>query len=882
MNKITRWALSLILVFAVFFSVVSPAFAAPALPEGVSRDQVAAAIPAADSLVSEAAPALTGNTLYGTLAGVLFSDATLSEILIKIYGALSEQQNTLSRLGIKISPADVSACMGLYPNVAAALAPCAEWGAVDLSGCVWGVADDSGFANALACMLAPFNDILYVILCGGSYRISLLTVTGADGYANSVLPLLGALGCPVIIAPDQFKQRADQNRNSMVYDICYSVLSLAAEFCVSPASTAVRVLPGLTEYINNDELTNSVNSLIEPLKIGIGNLSGIFDVQQVSSLLGLVGDTGDFAAKFRTDFTGMLNSSPALSDIKLAQLDTALIASCKGDDAATFYTLCLWIIDTVKLNKDKFFESQTDLHSELRGLLESYLAKSGDELFVLLIKLLNGSGARPYDVEWREHAFTAAPATYTANLSRENFVKVVEGIDELFDEISVENTGLSLETTLSRRIYSNAVVTALAKAVWSALASSGSSSALSMLGIPSSMNSFADALASYGYTSAAGGLRAAGSWDNVAELNWGFMDGSKDGFERALTAALRPLRPLLEPLLVNGSIKIFGGISIGGTNGYNTAVIPILEALGCPSESVKNYDTYAKGAGTDAIITGLIHPVTALIDKICARPVYTVTQILPNVVFFISNGSLTQCVSNLIKPIEDACNDLGLDLKVLGFDASALTDIDVLGKISDAVPELIEGFALPRPDLSKIAGLGAKTSIDSRRTFKGEFVIAEYVRADQPGEMVTFLRYIVTALKDPANADAIKNFMSSTSSSQSSDDSQPDIFSQFSAGIGDQFADMTVDEVIEWLYKLFFRDRAISSAQSNDYLPTVIYEQRRKPLTLTQIISYIVLPILLAAFFLFLFRHRIRDLIERINAKRGKYRVKVGGTYVDT
>ena len=54
-----------------------------------------------------------------------------------------------------------------------------------------------------------------------------------------------------------------------------------------------------------------------------------------------------------------------------------------------------------------------------------------------------------------------------------------------------------------------------------------------------------------------------------------------------------------------------------------------------------------------------------------------------------------------------------------------------------------------------------------------------------------------------------------------------EMFATYSTGIGDEIAKMSVDETVEWLYKIFFRERATVEEADPDYTPTVIYQEKK-------------------------------------------------------
>ena len=84
-------------------------------------------------------------------------------------------------------------------------------------------------------------------------------------------------------------------------------------------------------------------------------------------------------------------------------------------------------------------------------------------------------------------------------------------------------------------------------------------------------------------------------------------------------------------------------------------------------------------------------------------------------------------------------------------------------------------------------------------------------------------------------------------------------------------AAMTTDETIEWLYKLFFRERAVKEIKpQDDYLPTIIYEEKKENTVLK---SLVLAALILGAVELAFLKNRTR--IERyIEDKKLKKKLK--------
>ena len=108
-------------------------------------------------------------------------------------------------------------------------------------------------------------------------------------------------------------------------------------------------------------------------------------------------------------------------------------------------------------------------------------------------------------------------------------------------------------------------------------------------------------------------------------------------------------------------------------------------------------------------------------------------------------------------------------------------------------------------------------------------------------------------MKAPGNESLIKGFMGGGAEGGN------DMFATYSSGIGDEMAKMTTDETVEWLYKLFFRERAVKEIKpQDDYLPTIIYEGKKEN---TALKGFIFVVIIVCAGELVFIKNRTR--IER-------------------
>lgn len=860
------------------FSVCLPGFAAVSYPSGVTNESAAKAAEGTDKLVENAAVSFKGKSLRSLVLPELFSDEALSRFLTGIYSKLEESSKSLSRLGIDITPAGVANGLSNYPSVAKALKNASSWAELDLSSAHWGVKDKYDFSAAVSAMLAVFNDVLYTVLCSGSYKVGPFTFKGSNGYENGLVAMLFALGCSWYEEPATFYAEAAENRAMMIYNIALSLFSLLEDVLDAPAMKLSETLPNLAHYIKDGGLEYSVNELLKPFSLHIGNIVSLFSGSQMLSLLMFLQDNKKYTTNFSENINTVLADMASSSDLKLAEIDLDTLKSCgtekdgyvEANIGESFTMLSRWLIDTAKLNEDKLTEMLSG-DKEMKDLLpavRNFLKKDTDELFSTLVSLLTAKTGSELDYEWTQKEFTATSVSYTANLGQEKYQRVLDGIDSVINEFLVEfGDGKSLKSTLRSTIYSGTTLAALAKGLYSKLDDEKTKEALSALGIGVSPYSVGRALSSRGFYSAGSCLSGCYKWSNVKEASLAACFGidGRESFEKALVALLAPLESVLEVFLANGTLEVLGSVNIPGTNGYNTAVIPLLEALGCPEKSILTYKEYVKGKGSDKIITAVTTPVLDLVDRLCKKPVYTLCDILPNMIYFISNGSLNQCLNNLTDPITRLLDSFGLKLSDLGVDLSELERTDLLNEAAKAIPKMAKNtLILPKPDLKSLAGIGTLTEFQSKRTHSGSAAKVYAVKSDKTAVLITILRYFVGAVKDERNSGTLSKMMAPKKGQEN------DMFAQYSSGIGEQMNSMSVDEAIEWLYKLFFRERAVEETTGEYvYDKEIIYHEEEttdKRVIAAPII--IVLVILLAI--AIIKREKLRSHFDERSRKRAE------------
>lgn len=824
--------------------------AAIAYPDGVSESNCLEAIPKLDSAV-KALMSAGGQDIKDSAYKAFFADDTLNGIFAAVYKEIGASADSLSAVGVELTPAVLAQNLSAYKDVSAKLSACktldeAIKNSVSFK---WGISDKNGFAAALSAMFSPLNELLYTVLCGGTLKINaLMSIKGDNGYQNTLVPLLQTLECPSVMSQANFTAAAGKNRGAMLQNLALMLFSALDKIFEAPVSGVCSVLPALAYYIDSGALKQAINKLVEPLSLRIG----IFTIPGISSLLSSVTELEngfDISALLKNaDFSKITGSDIKLTlpEISMEELAACAAANEDGtissDRAAALITVLRWLTEALKLNRAQII-SLTGMTDS--GMLDSFINKDADSLIKLIINLFTMSEAPIQNsAVWSAPTFTPSAAAYTANLTQENFQKVLNEIDALLDEVAAEaDPEATIESVLTQKIYSGSLLSNIAVGLFSAVGSEKTAPLLSLLGIDATPAGVAQSIAA-SYPSAAAALRQYSSWEkvNADNIRWGFSDGNKSAFKTALTALLSPFSDIFRFLLAEDSLTLFGAVTLSGADGYNSAVIPLLEALSCDSGAIKSYDEYKAGADINALFTAILDPLFELIDRVCKKPVYTLCEILPNAVYFLNGGGLGFVIENLLFPLTEFLKQAGLS-DVLAGSTEQLKSIN----LSETVQKLTDSaqlpIKLPQFDFGQIAAFGTAEQRTSRRTVSGGAVQYSYIKADGTAVLVTLLRYLVSALGEPENEQLLSGLMSTEGGEQTG---TPDMMAMYAAKITDQFKTMTVDEIIEWLYDLLFSESPKKEDKTDDgYIPTIIYEEPAKSPLVPILITLLCLAVVL-------------------------------------
>ena len=286
-----------------------------------------------------------------------------------------------------------------------------------------------------------------------------------------------------------------------------------------------------------------------------------------------------------------------------------------------------------------------------------------------------------------------------------------------------------------------------------------------------------------------------------------FEDGNRAAFVAELVRFITPAVPVLKVLLLEDNNLVISLpdteateeteakegmnlVTVYSYNGYNSALIPILEALSC--EGIVPYDTF-KTLDDAAMVMAVLNPILDLIDSITESDdmVQDLINIIPNILYFISNEGLNQAVDNLLRPVY-----VVLDVIRPIIDVDLSIDFDLNKVLSD----LLASAGLDSIDYSDISALLQASGeldedLDSVAGGKRKYLKAE--NALTPELVTIVLRLAVNTLLVKDNSDAIIESLRERGNL-----SEKDIESV--REVLDSLRALTTDEVLFVLYYVFF------------------------------------------------------------------------------
>ena len=230
-----------------------------------------------------------------------------------------------------------------------------------------------------------------------------------------------------------------------------------------------------------------------------------------------------------------------------------------------------------------------------------------------------------------------------------------------------------IENTANENLYTDKMVTELAKVVYPALYD-----LLSGLGIDIAGLTIFDIIEEAGlavdpagvaagiseeYSAAKNAIGSAATWNDVVwdDVTWGVTNGDEDSFYNALSQALNGVTNLLRVALTDYMVSVntsnintgigllVGTITIPGIEAYGKTVAPLMEKLGATPVDVADYNQYATAGD---LIKGIVEPIIDKVVGISGTPATGLLEMLPQLAELLSGDGLVQLLSNLTVTIQ--------------------------------------------------------------------------------------------------------------------------------------------------------------------------------------------------------------------------------------
>ena len=235
-------------------------------------------------------------------------------------------------------------------------------------------------------------------------------------------------------------------------------------------------------------------------------------------------------------------------------------------------------------------------------------------------------------------------------------------------------------------------------------------------------------------------------------------------FVAELVELLAPLKGVLDFILADADLEIAlsaeDKVTLVGYNGYDSAFVPLLEALGC--------EVKALGENDDAL-TLILEALVGKIEAVIADPVNEILETLPGVIYFIQSNALATAVRNLLQPIYVVLDTIRpvFDVNI----AELLAGIEINGQplsinpddlgwnfiVNDILPNYLNldlgDFAILIADVCKMIGVeyDSVSSVVGKGK-KGAYKEGTFDKADL---ITVVLSFAVEWIQKDGNADAL-------------------------------------------------------------------------------------------------------------------------------
>lgn len=619
---------------------------------------------------------------------------------------------------------------------------------------------------------------------------AIITLTGAQGYAEGLALLLEALGCKDL--PDVY---AKDYTSAEVVEL--TLASLAARIdavLADPVVEVLAMLPNLLYFLNTNGVAAVIDNLTAALTALLDKLAAFgleVDLNELVNIQKLMGIEGKGATIDLDNLTiaDLLQAVSLMTGLDLTLINDVLSGFALGKVEA-YDSVSKECGETKKMLYADEFDTY-DMVTVLANLVVITIADennaefvknlAGEDIYGVICALLNMTEVPVQEFNWQftdkadtGYVFSAISASdfyggevygdiYTEEMAQyiaDNFGEFVDNIIYLLginiDGKSIDNLKDLLNGLVNGSLYNSENVVAIRDA---------------LAGVLAGVTNLEVNGANVGKYIAAV-LKTAGIADieAVANVEVAEFTENREMFVTALCDVLKPLYGVLRYVLADEDIAFFvnlektDAITLKGAEGYAYGIIPLLETLDC--EDVLTPDEYYAAIETDGdvLLTAFLNPLLDRVDVILNNPADEILDMLPNLIYFINSNGVDTVVKNTLNAVYgllEAIKPIAkIDLyELIGLDLSTLTFEKLFNMLLDMIAEST-GYEFSTLDASAIVELSvgtleSYTSKNGKTAYRMVYASTDEVEGGKT-EMVTVVeRLLLTFIMHENNQEML-------------------------------------------------------------------------------------------------------------------------------
>lgn len=605
------------------------------------------------------------------------------------------------------------------------------------------IASNDEFTAKVAELLAPVEPLLNWFFFEGDLNLfygvegdDQLYLRGGAGYDTALIYLIEALGIRIDNA--EITVNGKRSATKAVEVILDKLFDKVETICDQPIRGLAELVPNLIYFLGANGVGTILNNLLTPVNGVLGIVNSFLDEDKQISIEALMEQylntsledvqTIDLDALFEivqnaAGITIPEASQTAIKEVLIGSLDTersangstyVTLTAVSDADVADFITLLLSVAgDIVKCDDNEAafvkllggkeddpqsMEDATAKYNAVRAILDgevqaSYEAPDWgymDEGYAYTISDLDNPATPAYPADqllynyynkyWtdRQNNWNQETAEYVTD----NLARIIDtALSKFVEEGS--SVAVIVQNLLNDKFYSSETFSAVLKKVYDLVAGLDS-----RILAPAGVLLKADLVA---------WLEDYGTYDD-AEGKYVYNDDqvfavdNAAEFKSTLLDVLAPLERLVEWLFLSKDLEFLYNsngsamLTVRGGDGYNNALVYLLEALG-----VDGLKKRAEFDNAQDMLDNVIGRLLARIDGIAADPVNEVIALLPNILYFINANGLGAVVDNLVAPVD------ALITEAAPFAQDTLEG-GVFGLVKDLLTENVNGLELGEDD----------------------------------------------------------------------------------------------------------------------------------------------------------------------------------------